>query len=76
MIRAVVEVTKYTQQGWDSYKNTYEEYFDRPTKELAESCAQDYVKQLNSTEYKGDFNITLGSYDAKIVRFEKVEYLN
>jgi len=76
MIRAVVQVTKYTQQGWDSYKDTYEETFEGPTKQAAESKAEAYVRYLNNTEHKGDFNITLGSYDAKIIRFESVEILN
>lgn len=76
MIRAVVDVTKYTQQGWDSYKDTYQEYFEAPTGKEAEQLAWARVEELNSTEHKGDFNITLGSYDAKISHYESVEILN
>ena len=75
MIRAVVGVTQYTTQGWDNYTDRHEEYFSAATKEQAESLAKERVKELKAYCRKGDFGITLGSYDAEIVRFEKVEII-
>lgn len=75
MIRAVVNVTKYTTQGWDNYTDNYEEYFSGSTKGQAEGLAKNRIKELREYCRKGDFGITLGSYDAEIIRFEKVEII-
>lgn len=75
MIRAVVGVTKYTTQGWDNYKDQHEESFSASTKEAAEKLANIRIKELKEYDHRGDFGIRLGSYDAEIVRFEKVEII-
>ena len=75
MIRAIVEVTKYTTSGWDDYADTYEEAFDAKTKKKAECLALERVKTLNAAKRTGDFGITLCSYDARIIRFEQVNII-
>lgn len=75
MIRVVIRVTKYTTQGWDSYTDKHEESFSASTKEAAEHLANIRIKELKEYDRRGDFGISLGSYDAEIIRVEKVEII-
>lgn len=68
--RVVVEVTKTSTQGWDSYEDSWEFNIEGDTKEEAVALAEAYIKEAKYDRY-GDFGICLSREEAKIVRIEK-----
>lgn len=75
MFRAVIKVIKYSTSGWDNYKDTYEEYVEHENLRECKKLAKKLIDELKEKEYKGDFNITLTSYDAEVLRYEEFTVL-
>lgn len=71
MYRAIIEVTKFSQSGWDSYEDTYEEYVENSNKKVCVDTANKLIDEITSKTLKGDFGITLCSYEATLKGVEK-----
>ena len=71
MFRAVVKVTHYSKQGWDSYTETSEEFLEGVSIGACEKKAAAYIKSLSTAARIGDFGIVLSSQEAKLVRIEE-----
>jgi hypothetical protein len=71
MFRGVVEVTHYTQQGFDSYADTSLDHVLGVSVEDCEKRANALIKLLKDSNRTGDFGISLSSYSAKLLSIEE-----
>ncbi len=75
MFRAVVQVTHYSRQGWDSYKDSYVENIEAKSVKRCKELAAEFIKRTEAHKGTGDFGIVLSSYTAELKSVEKYTIL-
>lgn len=71
MFRAVIEVNKYSRQGWDNYHDVYLVDVEASTKAKVKQLAEEEIEKINSDKGYGDWGMILDYKEAKLLRIEK-----